>query len=411
MGGVHRQGGMTCAEPSAVTGWIERSNVGVNLRRVGYPPKTSVDGTAMMKPNTNLFTTMGKYVLGQQENLLTQSLAGIFNNSPAFRRDFGRLLSSRRTGGSAVDLKDTYARTQKPSDLRHARIIVDAEICESPDSGPCYVIEAKLEQALGKKQLDNYAKYLKTRARNATLVLLTKYGIDPELSPSMPKGTIWLTWMEVREVCRRLQGASAKLQASNVDRFLAKEFADMLDQNDVPSVDPISAGRWKKLRLFNKHAAATGDSDVNWDTLETVTTAIARMRVFADAAWEVLTAEGYKPHARTYTWFPKETDDWEAYATVEVGYGRPARGSVYYRYIELSLDCCDLELLVVAGWGLRKDHREHGRDYWFDHMKEWPAKASRELFRRPLRESLDKIRPDLDAALKKFKKTKYYRAK
>jgi len=362
-----------------------------------------------MKPNTNIFITMGKYVRGQSENLLTQSLAAICNKSGAFRRDFGALLSSRRGDGLCVDLRNAYARTQNSSDLRDGRIIVDAELCETAGSPPCYV-EAKLEQALGRKQLAKYAEYLKSRARSATLVLLTKYGVDPELSPSLPKGTIWLTWMEVREICRKLQGASVKLQGSNVDRFLAKEFADMLDQNDVPSVEAISGGRWKKLCLFNNYAVAKWDSDVNWDTLETVTTAIARMRVFADAAWSILAKEGYRPYARAYTWFPEESDDWEACATLDVGYWRPAR-HVYTRYIELSLDCCDLELSVNAGWVLKEAHPQHDGDDWWDCLKDWPTKATSDLFGRRIHESLEKIRPEAEAALKKFKKTKYYKAK
>ena len=84
-----------------------------------------------MSKATNLFLTLGKFVVRQQENFLTQGLATIFNSSPAFRLDFGSLLASRRLDGRKVDLRASLAKTQQSSDLGHGRIIVDTEIADS----------------------------------------------------------------------------------------------------------------------------------------------------------------------------------------------------------------------------------------------------------------------------------------
>ena len=200
-----------------------------------------------MSKATNLFLTLGKYILRQQENLFTQGLATIFNSSPAFRRDFGALLSSRRLDGRKLDIRTSLAKTQQSSDLGHGRIIVDTEIVGRDTADTHYVIEAKVEQCLTRSQLAKYRQYLQRRATRSTLVLLTKYEVNDELLPRLPKRTIWLTWMQLRELCRKLKG-------SVVDRFLAQEFAEMLDENDIPSVDPISDGCWNKLRLFDEYA-------------------------------------------------------------------------------------------------------------------------------------------------------------
>jgi hypothetical protein len=145
--------------------------------------------------------------------------------------------------------------------------------------------------------------------------------------------------------------------------------------------------------------------------LETVTKAIARLRVFADAAWSTLAKDGYKPYTRAYTWFPEEGDDWEPYAALDAGYWRPAKGPIYTRYLGVSLDCFDLDLSIHAGWSLKKNHPEYDAHDWWDYLECWPAKASRDLFRRPTHESLERILPELNGSLKKFKGTKYYKAR
>jgi hypothetical protein len=142
------------------------------------------------------------------------------------QKDFwflGALLASRRLDGRKVDLSTSLAKTQQSSDLGHGRIVVDTEIVDHNTTGLHYVIEAKVEQSLTRSQLEKYRQYLQRRTARSTLVLLTKYEVDDELLPRLPKRTIWLTWMELRELCRKLKGSA-------VDRFLAKEFAEMLDE-------------------------------------------------------------------------------------------------------------------------------------------------------------------------------------
>src|SRR5438552_878985 len=108
-----------------------------------------------MPKATNLFLTLGKFVIRQQENLLTQGLATIFNSSPAFRRDFGALLASRRLDGRKADIRTSHAKTQQSSNLGHGRIIVDMEIADR-NAASHYIIEAKLEQFLTGSQLKKY---------------------------------------------------------------------------------------------------------------------------------------------------------------------------------------------------------------------------------------------------------------
>ena len=280
---------------------------------------------------------------------------------------------------------------------------MDAELRESTGARR-YVVEAKVEQSLTGKQLGKYATYLKKRACGSTLVLVTKYGIDPELLPRLPKRTVWLTWMELREVCRHLRG-------STVDRFLAKEFIEMLDENDIPSVDPITIGRWKKLGAFHSYATSTAKNNLNWDAIETVARALRRMQVFAEAAWSELIKEGYRPYKIVRKGIPASDDDFAAWSFLLVGYERRrARGPVASTWIVLCLNCADLTLRVFVWRKLRKTHAENG-DSDESERKQWSPKASRDLFRRPLHESLDKVLPDLRKALRNFRKTKYYKAK
>ena len=185
----------------------------------------------------------------------------------------------------------------------------------------------------------------------------------------------------------------------------------MLDENDIPSVDPILDGGWKNLRLFDRYSTGAASANLHLGVLETVTRAMRRMRVFADAAWAKLRDDGYKPYTRAYKFFPKGDEDVSPYSGLGVGYYyRYAKGPLYESYINLSLDYADLKLGVYAGSVPKKKHPEYDADDWNHELKVWSPKASRDFFRHPLNESLAKAMPDLKAVLKKFRKTNYFKA-
>lgn len=144
------------------------------------------------------------------------------------------------------------------------------------------------------------------------------------------------------------------------------------------------------------------------DVLETVSRAMRRMRVFADAAWSKLRDHGYKPYTRAYKFYPGI--DIRPYSVLGAGFFRPyVKGPLNESYVILLLGCADLKLCVEAAWVPKKIHPDFG-DNRSQVLKEWSPRASKDFFQHPLNESLAKAMPDLQAALRAFRRTKFYKA-
>ena len=359
--------------------------------------------------DNNIFLTMGKYVRRQKENLLTQSLAATINHSPIFQLAFARLLSKRGAKSIGSNYSNLVAFTQIGEPLRSGRLVVDLELRErEPDNGPVgpalVILEAKLGATLTSAQLKRYTKFLKMRKRKSDLVILTKYGIDPDLEKAAPSGTIWLTWTEIAELYR------AQKNLSNVERFLRKEFITMLEENNIPMVPPMSVTDWNRLTLLHKFATSGRTKSLHLDAIEALKVTMDRLVIHRDSAWSSLVRKGWKPYARVFAW---RNDEDEHYVTVDVGFGLwGPRKQIRYRYLELSLDCRkpSPRLSIDAGWAPRKTHSAYD-DATYSTLHEWSPSSSKKLFQMPLHNALDTLYPILKTNLSKFKRTRYFKGR
>lgn len=360
--------------------------------------------TSLYARDKNLFLAVGKYVRRQNENFLTQSFAALFNNAEHFRGEFISYVSERSGQRRKVDPSALFARTQSGKKITVGRIVVDLEILKVrpqpgfPTPPTLYVVEAKLSAQLSESQLRNYGDFLKKRAPEAQMVLLTRDGIDEKLTPYAPKGAVWLTWGEVAEICK------ASVRTPAVEAFMRKEFVEMLEESGISFVPSISAVGWKRITLFNDFSTSR-KTELNHDTFSVIDTLIERMRVHADNAWGSLTADGYKRYARVYVMREKGESP---YSVVCVGFYCQGKNAVYDRYLCLEIDCATRAMIVCAGWSLKKRHPQYDPKEYEKSLYEWTPNGTFKLFKSPLQDAVNDAHAILHRCLKQFRGSKYF---
>jgi hypothetical protein len=272
-----------------------------------------------------------------------------------------------------------------------------------------YVVEAKLTAPLSPKQARNYSEFLKQRRGKSQLVLITMVGVDSGLKKLLPKNTLWLTWTEIAELAVR------PAHRSRTERFLSGQFYEMLKEGGIPMVPSVTFGEYKKLALLKQFAESKSTKSLHKNSIDVINNVMARMQEFAEASWNSLKNDDYKPHARLYAARPSKNNGIKSpFAEIEVGfYHWKKLKHVHNRYIYLGLDCDDMRLYVVGGWTLGKSHPEYeGADWWGSCMclKKWTLLQSRLLFKKSLRDAQREIQPQLEKCLRRFKKSRYYKA-
>ena len=356
----------------------------------------------------NLFSMLGKYVKRQNENLLTQSLAALFNHSRVFQDDLFELFRSRSEDKGTGTTSVSCAVTQKSQFLRKRRILVDMEIRCGDDPSPQYVVEAKLTAPLSPKQVRNYAEFLKRRRGKSRLVLVTKAGIDSELKRLLPKNTLWITWTEIAELAVR------PAYRSKTERFLCGQFYEMLKERGIPMVPSVTSGEYKKLELLNRFVESKSTKSLHKISIDIINNVMARMQEFVGHNWSKLTDNGYKPYTRLYAVRPSKNNGVKTpHAEIEVGfYLWKKRKHVHERYICLMLECDNMRLSVWGGWTLAKTHPEYNTDEnrWGKYLKKWTLPQSRLLFKKPLTDAQMGIQTQLEKCLRQFKNSRYYKA-
>jgi hypothetical protein len=368
-------------------------------------PGGAYSGIGETMREENLFLVLGKYIQRQNENLLTQSLAVLFNRCPVFRDDllalFRRRSEDKRSGTTGV----SCAVTQKSQVLRNRRILVDMEIRCGDDPSPQYVVEAKLTAPLSPKQARKYSEFLKRQRGRSRLVLITMAGVDSELKKLLPKNSLWLTWTEIAEL------AVCPAHRSITERSLCEQFHEMLNERGIPMVPSVTFGEYRKLALLNRFVESKRTEGLHKNSIDVTNNVMARMQIFTDANWSSLTDYGYKPFARLYAYRPSQNNGVKSpYAEITVGfYYWKKRKHVHERYIYLALDCKHMKLHVWGGWGVGRSHPEHGADGG-RYLKEWRKPESRLLFKKPLPDAQREIQTQLEKCLRQFKKSRYYKA-
>jgi hypothetical protein len=354
----------------------------------------------------NLFSVLSKYVERQNENLLTQSLAALFNHCPVFQKDLLDLFRRRSEGKRSRTMGELTAFTQNSHLLKNYRILVDMEIRCGSDPSPLYVVEAKLTAPLSPKQARHYSEFLKRRRGKSQFVMLTVAGVDNELKKFLPKKTLWLTWTEIAELAVR------PAHKSKIERFLCGQFYDMLSERGIPMIPSLSFGEYEKLDFLNKFLASSSTKHLHKNSIDVINCVMARMQNFADVSWSSLTDYGYKPFARLYAFRPSKNNGVESsFADIQVGFFRwKKRKQVYERSIYLGIDCDDMRLYVYGAWSVGKKHPEYDADSWGKYLKKWTLPQSRLLFKKPLPDAQREIQTQLEKCLRQFKRTRYYKA-
>jgi hypothetical protein len=316
--------------------------------------------------SANLFICLGKYVRRQDENLLTQALAALFNNSGRFRSDL-----LHRLGGDAG--VSTVAVTQPSRKLKDGRIIVDLEIRKPKTEHPEFVLEAKVNAPLTEWQLKRYAEFLKKRRGKSRLVIVTASGIDSELKGLLPEShTTWLTWAEIAEMAIR------PAHRSKVERMLCEQFYQFLQYRGIPMAPSISAGAFRKLSIFNRLVHGERDS-LHEGGIHAVETVAVRLQVFAETAWAPL-ARGMNQFDRIYSY--RDAGSVEICSGFYRSY--PTRSAVAERYISIGVDCSDLRMFVYGGWKLRRNHEEYRSEDRGEYLKRWTKPQTQSFFTSPL---------------------------
>jgi hypothetical protein len=356
----------------------------------------------------NLFSILGKYVQRQNENLLTQSLAALFNNSRVFKHDLLDLFRRRSEGKRLGTTGEPRAVTQRSRSLKKGRILVDLEIHCGGDPSPEYVVEAKLTAPLSRKQVRHYAEFLEQGRGKSRLVLITRAGVDTELKELLPKSTLWLTWTEIAELAVR------PAYRSKTERFLCGQFYEMLKERGIPMVPSVTSGEYKKLASLNRFVRSKSTRSLHESSIDTINNVIARMREFADHNWSSLQDDGYKRYARLYAVRPSKGNGVKSpHAEIVVGfYLWKKRKHVHGRDICLELDCNDMRLSVWGGWELGEHHPEYDDDddQWGEYLKKWTRVRSFSLFKEPFDDAQKEIQTQLEKCLRQFKKSRYYNA-
>jgi hypothetical protein len=353
--------------------------------------------------DTNMFLALGKYVLRQNENLLTQAFTALFNHSTSFRYAFLKLILPE----NKLNANDVRAFTQKAHSLSdRSRIIVDSELWCIPRISSQHriaVIEAKLESKLHHKQAAAYAKLLKKRSSRTSLIIITKYGILDDIVRMLPRNTLWLTWSHVAELLNSCR------TSTNTDRFLSEEFIQMLKYFNIPMLPPLTKDQWARLSLINKFVTSSKDK-LHIDSVDAMQLTLHRLVTHRDAAWSSLALDGWKPYAKVYVEEEESRNKKKAYVNVEVGFYRLyPKNSITQRYLCIGINCKNKpQMYIWGGWNLRKDHPDYGKDNWQVILHQWTPDRSRSIFSKSIQEALSQLTPNMKYSLVKFKRTKYF---
>lgn len=350
--------------------------------------------------STNLFLVLGKYVQRQHENLLTQALVLLFNRVAPFRKALCDQLSAR-SGQSKQSTESLVAHSQVRHRVGRGSILVDMEIFRSESNAPVYLIESKLDAGLGPEQIRRYSAALSKLSNTTRFVVLTRGGADDALRKIAPAKTIWLSWPYVAEIV----ALSAK-RASLVDKFLIKDFLDMVKLKGIKTIPAMTADRFNRLKKISDLAfnRSNGLLARDWSA---VSQALLRLEEHRDSTWESMfpSANKWKPYQGMY-----RSDN---YIVLYAGFyqWKPSK-KIRERFICLELHCDSNSYLEIShGWRLGPNHPRYQRSHQLEHdERSITTPNTRKLFMMNMPRALEYAEPTLRHRANVFLRSKYMRA-
>jgi hypothetical protein len=350
--------------------------------------------------STNLFLALGKYVQGQEENLLTQALVLLFNRVAPFRKAFIDQLR-KRSGQKLVSNDDFIAHSQVRRTVGSGSIVVDLEIYWSGKPVPIYLVESKLDAGLGPEQINKYKAALTKLPRSTRFVVLTKRGTDDDLRNIAPSRTIWLSWPFLAELVE----LSSK-HASLVNQLLIKDFLEMLRLKGMETIPPMtkeSFGRLAKITDFAFNPAK-GLLGRDWNA---VSLALRRVEEHRDEAWESMfsSADGWKPFQGVH----KE----DGHVLIHAGFyqWKPSK-KIQQRFISIELHCTKHpHVQIIHGWYLGPKHQRYKKSESIEYEEGWiTTPFTRRFFTMDMPSALDYAEPSLRKRARVFLRSKYMRS-
>jgi hypothetical protein len=347
--------------------------------------------------NHNLFLVLGKYVQRQDENLLTQSLVLLFNRSGAFREQFWtRIRAASAVPFAAPD--GLLAFSQVRRNAHGKQIQVDMEIRRQADDVPLCLVECKLDSGLGVGQISKYKSALKKLKGKAKLVIITRYGVDEELSAYVPKGTGWLSWPVIAELALR-----ATRQAPKLDNLLLRDFLDMLKFNGIEMLPPVAGRNWGRLKRISRFALLENSHRLGYLSLAATELAFRRLITFRDAAWGGIFSEKgvWRPHQAVYKL--------EASVVLHASFYRlRPRKHVAETSLGFELECGEKpRMYIVRGELLASTHPRYKRgDSFSERELGWyTSKDTRKFFAQPVSDAVEAMGKDMRSIARQYLKS------
>lgn len=349
----------------------------------------------------NLFSVIGKFSGRHLENQLTQSLAALFNNSPAFRSTLVAAIFEA-AGNNSKELRKALSRSDELA-LRtqvwdtvtsrgRDRVVLDCEFIR--DGRPVAAIEVKVDAEPGPDQLQTYKTHLQSKGARGCLVLLARSQEVRERLDLSTRRVPVLTWPELAAACRNALDRAR----GPVERRLLEDFMALLQDLELGDLPRLRRQDWRPIRRLVRAWAGWSKRGTALQTipsLDLLAVLARRLNFHRDKAWAELRDPRWKPQTGVYA---NDKGEKEEYRCLEASY---------------------YKLLPKRNWvsiGLSITFHRNGKmqfgAYWSDSwtnwewLKGWPKndKTLRAWFRRPVGQAHEKMSGDLKRALKHFQR-------